>query len=81
MDLRTGTQPASGPRGVFGASLMLGAMLLASGCAPRLIQDYEVRQADLVFAVQEGTSYQLGDCQRAQNGQLSNCQVYEVEFK
>jgi hypothetical protein len=62
-------------------AVLVLAGVFAGGCAPRLIQDYSVRKNDLVFAVQQGSSYQLGDCRRAENGDLSQCRVYEVEFE
>lgn len=51
-----------------------------SGCAPQLIQDYAVRDDTVVFAVQQGNSYTLGECRRAPDGKLSGCQLYDVEF-
>jgi len=81
------TKKSSAPtRGGLRAGMLVGVPLLLSlgglaGCAPRLIQDYAVRDAELVFVVQEGTSYTLGDCQRAADGTLTNCQLREVEFE
>lgn len=74
---------------------LTGALVVATlgliGCAPRLIQDYSIRQPGaerclnerpgrFVFAVQEGTAYQLGECDRKATGELTNCKMYEVEF-
>jgi hypothetical protein len=52
-----------------------------SGCAPRLVQDYTVRQSELFFVVQHGKRYDLGECKRAPDGQLSDCKVHQVEFR
>jgi hypothetical protein len=60
-----------------------GTLLLlvaTSGCGPRLLQSYAVREGEVVFVVQEGTSYRLGDCKRAPDGQLSGCRTYDVVF-
>jgi hypothetical protein len=62
-----------------------------SGCAPRLIQDYSIRQpgaercinqreGSFFFAVQEGTAYELGECKRKPTGELFDCKLYDVEF-
>jgi hypothetical protein len=45
-----------------------------------VVQDYAVRNGELVFAVQDGTSYQIGDCKRASDGKLTDCKLYDVEF-
>jgi hypothetical protein len=58
-----------------------GLAVLSGGCAPRLLQDYAVRTNDVVFVVQEGSAYTLGDCKRAADGTLSDCKLHEVEFK
>lgn len=74
------------------AATALCVVLGSSGCAPRLIQDYAVKTpgaqrcvsqepGKLVFAVQEGTAYGLGECDRAPTGELTNCKTYEVEFE
>lgn len=55
--------------------------VLSGGCAPRLMQDYAVRTNEVVFVVQEGSSYTLGDCKRAADGTLSDCKLQEVEFE
>lgn len=63
---------------------LISALLLAAtaGCGgPRLIQDYTVRNDQVVFAVQEGTSYSFGDCKRAADGTLSGCDLRPVEFE
>lgn len=62
------------------AGLLLLAATLAGGCAPRLIRDYNVRAHELVFVYSQGSSYAIGDCQRAPSGELSNCKTYPVEF-
>ncbi len=55
---------------------------VGGGCAPRMIQDYTLRKNELVFAVQRGTSdYSIGVCARDADGNLTNCQRYEVEFE
>ena len=60
---------------------MSSALLaLVSGCAPRLIKNYVVRKHDVLFVVQQGTSFEMGDCRRAPDGKLSDCRVREVEF-
>lgn len=64
----------------LGRWLVLVSALAANSCAPRLIKDYTVREHDVVFAVQEGSGYALGDCKRAPDGKLSECKLYEVEF-
>ncbi len=77
--------------GAFAATALCLA-LSSSGCAPRLIQDYAVKTpgaqrcinqepGKFVFAVQEGTAYGLGECDRAPTGELTNCKTYEVEFE
>ena len=54
----------------------------SSGCGgPRLIQAYTVRPGQMVFAVQEGTKYSLGECKRAPDGNLSGCELHQVEFE
>lgn len=74
------------------AGVLVISTLGFTGCAPRLIQDYAVRepgaqrcvserQGKFVFAVQEGTAYQLGECDRKPTGELTNCQMSEVEFE
>ena len=68
------------PRQIIAGALAL-TCLGVSGCAPRLIQDYVVRDTNFVFAVQEGAIYQLGECQRRPNGDLYDCRMYEVEFE
>ncbi len=63
---------------------MLVVVLLSGvgGCAPRMIQDYTLRKGELVFAVQRGTNdYSIGVCARDADGNLTNCQRYEVEFE
>jgi len=45
------------------------------------LQDYAVRTNEVVFVVQEGSSYSLGDCKRAADGNLSDCKLHEVEFE
>lgn len=60
---------------------VLGLAVLSGGCAPRLLQDYAVRTNDVVFVVQEGSAYTLGDCKRAADGTLSDCKLHEVEFQ
>jgi hypothetical protein len=40
-----------------------------------------VRTNEVVFVVQEGSSYSLGDCKRAADGTLSDCKLHEVEFE
>jgi hypothetical protein len=45
------------------------------------MQDYTVRSSEVVFVVQEGSSYTLGDCKRAADGTLSDCKLHEVEFQ
>ena len=62
-------------------AVVLGLSVLSGGCAPRLLQDYAVRTNDVVFVVQEGSSYTLGDCKRAADGTLSDCKLHEVEFE
>ncbi|HMJ15008.1 MAG TPA: hypothetical protein VK524_26525 [Polyangiaceae bacterium] len=51
------------------------------GCAGAMIQDYDLRPGQLVFAVQKGNSYRLGDCRRSSDGELSGCQVRKVHFE
>lgn len=63
------------------AGSLIAGGLAASGCAPRLIQDYAVRKSEVVFVVDQGTSYTLGDCQRAPSGKLTACRTDEVEFQ
>jgi len=46
-----------------------------------LLQDYAVRTNDVVFVVQEGSAYTLGDCKRAADGNLSDCKLHDVEFQ
>lgn len=65
--------------GAFAA--VLGLAVLSGGCAPRLLQDYAVRTNDVVFVVQEGKSYTLGDCKRGADGTLTDCKLHEVEFQ
>jgi hypothetical protein len=65
--------------GAFAA--VIGLSVLSGGCAPRLLQDYAVRTNEVVFVVQEGSSYSLGDCKRAADGNLSDCKLHEVEFE
>jgi hypothetical protein len=60
---------------------VMGLSVLSGGCAPRLLQDYAVRTNEVVFVVQEGSSYSLGDCKRATDGTLSDCKLHEVEFE
>jgi hypothetical protein len=60
---------------------VIGLSVLSGGCAPRLLQDYSVRTNEVVFIVQEGKSYSLGDCKRAPDGNLSDCKLHEVEFE
>lgn len=60
---------------------VMGLSVLSGGCAPRLLQDYSVRTNEVVFVVQEGSSYSLGDCKRAADGTLSDCKLHEVEFE
>jgi hypothetical protein len=60
---------------------VLGLAVLAGGCAPRLLQDYAIRTNDVVFVVQEGKDYTLGDCKRAADGTLSDCKLHEVDFQ
>ena len=60
---------------------VIGLSVLSSGCAPRLLQDYAIRTNDVVFVVQEGSSYTLGDCKRAPDGNLSDCKLHDVEFQ
>ncbi len=60
---------------------VVGFSVLSGGCAPRLLQDYAVRTDEVVFVVQEGSSYSLGDCKRAPDGNLSDCKLHEVEFE
>jgi hypothetical protein len=55
-------------------------VLANSGCTHALIQSYAIRQGEVVFVVQDGTSYQLGDCKRGPDGQLSGCRTYDVVF-
>jgi hypothetical protein len=55
--------------------------VLSGGCAPRLMQDYTVRTNEVVFVVQEGSSYTLGDCTRAADGTLTDCKLHEVDFQ
>lgn len=62
-------------------SAAIGLSVLSGGCAPRLLQDYAVRTNEVVFVVQEGSSYSLGDCKRAPDGNLSDCKLHEVEFE
>lgn len=65
--------------GAFAA--VLGLAVLSGGCAPRLLQDYAIRTNDVVFVVQEGSAYTLGDCKRAADGTLSDCKLHEVDFQ
>jgi hypothetical protein len=67
-------------RGATFGFLLLG-VVGATGCAPRLIQNYAPRAGEVVFVVQEGASYQLGDCKRSETGQLSDCKTYNVVFQ
>ena len=60
---------------------VLGLAVLSGGCAPRLLQDYAIRTNDVVFVVQEGSAYTLGDCKRAPDGNLSDCKLHEVDFQ
>ena len=60
---------------------VLGLAVLSGGCAPRLLQDYAIRTNDVVFVVQEGSAYTLGDCKRAADGNLSDCKLHEVDFQ
>jgi hypothetical protein len=62
-------------------AVVSGLSVLSGGCAPRLLQDYAVRTNDVVFVVQEGSSYTLGDCKRAADGTLTDCKLHEVEFE
>jgi hypothetical protein len=62
-------------------AVVMGLSVLSGGCAPRLLQDYAVRTNEVVFVVQEGSSYSLGDCKRAADGTLSECKLHEVEFE
>jgi hypothetical protein len=71
-----------------GGSRLGRALLLALGvvgtaaCGPRgVIQDYTLRRNELFFAVQQGESYQVGDCRRDEAGQLTMCRLYRVDFK
>jgi hypothetical protein len=59
---------------------VLGVLLAQGACAPALIQDYTLRRGELVYAVQQGDQYFIGVCQRNDEGELSNCQRYEVDF-
>jgi len=65
--------------GAFAA--VIGLSVLSGGCAPRLLQDYAIRTNEVVFVVQEGSSYTLGDCKRGADGNLSDCKLHEVEFE
>lgn len=60
---------------------VLGLAVLSGGCAPRLLQDYAIRTNEVVFVVQEGKDYTLGDCKRAADGTLSDCKLHEVDFQ
>jgi hypothetical protein len=62
-------------------ALVIGLAGLSGGCAPRLLQDYAVRTNEVVFVVQEGSAYSLGDCKRAADGTLSDCKLHEVDFQ
>lgn len=62
-------------------AVVMGLSVLSGGCAPRLLQDYAIRTNDVVFVVQEGSAYTLGDCKRAPDGNLSDCKLHEVEFQ
>lgn len=59
----------------------VGLAVLSGGCAPRLLQNYAIRTNDVVFVVQEGSAYTLGDCKRAPDGNLSDCKLHEVDFQ
>ncbi len=62
-------------------AVVIGLSVLSGGCAPRLLQDYAIRTNDVVFVVQEGSAYTLGDCKRAPDGNLSDCKLHEVDFQ
>jgi hypothetical protein len=62
------------------ALALLSFGTLSVACAPRVVQDYAVRNGEVVFAVQDGNSYQMGDCKRTSDGKLTDCKLYEVEF-
>lgn len=74
-----GCQPSHIARIAWGSLLAFGA--LVGGCAPRMIQHQTLRHGELVFVVQDGASYQLGDCKRGDTGELTDCRLYEVQFE
>jgi hypothetical protein len=63
------------------ALVVVMVAFVAGGCAPRMITEYAPRKNELVFVVQKGSSYTLGDCKRAADGTLTDCKVYEMEFR
>ncbi len=61
--------------------LAVGAALLISGCMqPRIVKTSTGTNDQIKFLVEDGTTQTVLDCQRAEDGTLTNCRELPVEL-